>query len=193
MEIKAQIALSNDEEEELAKILDCKQAQLAKTLAPYATAALKEVVSMILGQRVFTRGSDLLEYRLLLFIVHAFDGRIPHEQTVCNLFQTTTSSSRSLIRAVMSKYQYQLKAPIEDTLKDLIGSAQVQGEDSSSLTIAVHNLNLVDELSRELADIDPSLPPIEKKRASVSIYELQPSSYEKLCQRLGLSSKLAER
>jgi len=191
VEIKIQITLTDDEHAELAKILDCTQNQLAKTIAPFATAALREVVSMILGQKVFTRGSDMLEYRLLLFIAHAFNGRLPHEQKVCNLFQTTTSGSRSLIRAVMSKYQYQLKAAIEDTLKDLIGSAELQGEDSSSLTIAVHSLNLVDELNRELADIDPSLPPIEKKRASVSTYELQPSSYGKLCERLGLTSKLA--
>jgi hypothetical protein len=147
------------------------------------------MVSMILGQKVFTRGSDLLEYRLLLLIQHAFNGRIPDEQKVCNLFQTTTSGSRSLIRAVMSKYQYQLKAPIEETLKLLIDSAKV-AKGNSSLTIAVHSLNLVDELNRKLAEIDSALPAVQKKQGSVSTYELQPSSYEKLCQYFGLTSKL---
>lgn len=191
VDIKAQIDLTADEKRELADILECKVNQLAESLAPYATAALTEVVSMILGQKVFTRGSDLLEHRLLLLIRHAFNGRIPDEQKVCDLFQTTTSGGRSLIRAVMSKYQYQLKASIRDTLKELIGSAELQ-DGGSSLTIAVHSLNLVDELNRELSDIDPSLPPVEKKRGSVSTYELQPSSYIKLCEQFGVTSKIAK-
>ena len=156
MDLTAQFDLTNEERSELAKILECKSNELAKTLAPYAAAATKEIVSMILGQKVFTRGSDLLEYRLLLLIQHAFSGRIPDEQKVCNLFQTTTSGSRSLIRAVMSKYQYQLKLPIEETLKLLINSAKVV-KGNSSLTIAVHSLNLVDELNRKLTEIDSAL------------------------------------
>ena len=142
MDIKAQIDLTDVERDELAEILGGKPSDLAKALAPYATAALREVVSMILGQKVFTRGSDLLEYRLLLMIVHAFNGRIPNEQQVCNLFQTTTSASRSLIRAVMSKYQYQLKRVTEETLKQLIESGQVMKD--GSLILAVHSLNLVE-------------------------------------------------
>jgi len=191
MEVTAQLDLTSDEKRDLAKILGCKQGEITTALAPYAAAALKEFALMFLGQKVFTRGSDLLEYRLLLLILHAFNGRIPDEQQVCNLFQTTAAGSRSLIRAVMSKYQYQLKSAIEGTLKQLLDSADVVG-DGSSLTIAVHSLNLVDEFNRELADIDSNLPPVQKKRGSVSTYELQPSSYGRLCQRYGLASKLPQ-
>lgn len=188
MDIKAQIDLTDVERDELAEILGGKPSDLAKALAPYATAALREVVSMILGQKVFTRGSDLLEYRLLLMIVHAFNGRIPNEQQVCNLFQTTTSASRSLIRAVMSKYQYQLKRVTEETLKQLIESGQVMKD--GSLILAVHSLNLVDEINRKLAEIASNLPAVQKKPSTVATYELQPSSYGVLCKHLHLSAKV---
>jgi hypothetical protein len=54
----------------------------------------------------------------------------------------------------------------------------------------VHSLNLVDELNRKLAEIDSALPAVQKKQGSVSTYELQPSSYERLCKYFGLTSKL---
>jgi hypothetical protein len=139
-------------------------------------------------QKVFSRGSDILEYRLFLLIVHAFNGQIPDEQEVSKLFQTTTTGSRSLIRAVMSKYQYQLKSFIERTLINLLDSAVVS-EERDCLFLSVHNLNLVDELNRELAEIDTNLPPVQKKRGSVSTYIVFPSSYNRLCERFGVTPK----
>jgi hypothetical protein len=188
MEVTADLELSPEEQNQLALILGCEVADLALMLGPYASAALKEHVSMFLGQSVFTRGSDLLEYRLLLLIQYALNGRIPDEQAVCNLFQVTSSGSRSLIRAVMSKYQYQLRTAIEDTVKRLIESAKLDTTDLS-VTVAVHNLNLVDELNRALAELDTNLPPVQKKRGSVSTFELQRSSYEKLCTKFDLQAK----
>lgn len=191
MELTTILNLTEGDQGELARILGCTDAELPETLAPYASAAVEELVTMFLGQKVFSRGSDIREYRLYLLIKHAFSSRIPNEQDVCKLFQTTSSGSRSLIRAVMSKYQYLLKDAIEDTLKDCLNAVEV-AEGSESVTIAVHNLNLVDELNRELGEIDSSLPPVRKKRGSVSTYEMKPSSYNKLCERFGLESKLAD-
>lgn len=190
MNITAALNLSAVEKKEIAQILGCKPNELEDKLAPYASAALQEHVSMFLGQKVFTRGSDLLEYRLLLLIEQAFEGRIPDEQEVCKLFQLTSTAARSLIRAVMSKFQYQLKAAIEKSAKQLLDSAEV-GDGGSSISVAVHNLNLVEELNRELADIDTNLPPVRKKRVSVSTFEIQPSSYGRLCERFGVVSKLS--
>ena len=189
MELKATLILFNKDYMELARILGCAEDELAETLAPYASAAVEELVTMFLGQKVFSRGSDILEYRLYLLIKHAFSPRIPNEQDVCKLFQSTSSGSRSLIRAVMSKYQYLLKDTINDTLKECLNAVEIV-EDGESVTIAIHNLNLVDELNRELGEIDSSLPPVQKKRGSVSTYEIKPSSYNKLCERFGVESKL---
>jgi len=190
MEITATLSLSDEDQKELVRILACTEADLAESLAPYASAAIEEMVTMFLGQKVFSRGSDIREYRLYLLIKHAFSPRIPNEQDVCKLFQCTSSGSRSLIRAVMSKYQYLLKGAINETLKHCLDNAKV-AEDNNSVTIAIYNLNLVEELNRELTEIDSSLPPVQKKRGSVSTYEIKPSSYNKLCERFGIESKLA--
>src|SRR5207244_13298060 len=98
---------------------DCSQTKLAETLAPFAAAALHEVVTMFLGQKVFTRGSDILEYRLFLLVQHAFGNRVPTEKQVSKLFQTTATASRALIRSVMSQHQYQLQDAIGASLRAL--------------------------------------------------------------------------
>ncbi len=189
MQLTVNISLSQADQRELAQILGCSENELEGTFGPHASAAAEELVTMFLGKKVFNRGSDILEYRLYLLIRHAFSSRIPTEQDVCRLFQTTSSGSRSLIRAVMSKYQYLLKDAIDETLKDCLNTVEVV-EGNESLTLAIHNLNLVDELNRLLAEIDSSLPPVQKKRGSVSTYELKPSSYNMLCERFGLRSEL---
>jgi hypothetical protein len=188
MDIIAKLDLASADQKELARILSCKEGDLPKVLISYAGAATEEMVTMILGQRVFTRGSDLLEYRLLLLIKHAFGGKIPDEQEICRLFQMTATASRALIRAVMSKFQYLLKSEIEGTLKSLISEANVEKE-GNVVSVSVHNLNLVDELNRELAEADTNLPPVQKKRGSVSTYVLQPSAYLRLCTRFGIQPK----
>lgn len=189
MEVTTTLDLSEEDQEELVHILNCDGVDLAEALTPYASAAVEELVTMFLGQKVFSRGSDIREYRLYLLIKHAFSHRIPNEQDVCRLFQSTSSGSRSLIRAVMSKYQYLLKEAIDDTLKDCLNAVEVD-EGGHSLTIAIFNLNLVEELNSVLGEIDSSLPPVQKKRGSVSTYEIKPSSYKKLCERFGLESRL---
>jgi len=185
MEITTNLEINNENHKELCKILECDKKKLPNKLSKYSSAALMEMVSMILGQKVFNRGSDILEYRLFLLIVYAFDGFIPSEQDVCKLFQTTITSSRSLIRAVMSKYQYQLRDVLENSLKKLISSVS-KSEDGDEYIVSMHNLNLVDELNKDLAEIDTNLPPVKKKRGSVSNYVIFPSSYIRLCEKFGI-------
>lgn len=188
MDVTSTLKLPADDQKELARILDCDPKDLPKILAPYASAALTEVVTMFLGQKVFSRGSDMLEYRLLLLIQHAFKSQIPDEQRVCRLFQTTASGSRSLIRSVMSKYQYQLKSAIEKSIKLTVESARkAQGE--TEYSVVINSLNLVEELNRLLAEIDGNLPQINKKHASVSTYEIAASSYSRLCERLSVAQR----
>lgn len=168
---------------ELAKILGCNEEELEAKLAPFATAAVHEYVSMFLGQKVFSRGSDIHEYRLFLLITKALGNHIPDEASVCRLFQTTTSESRALIRAVMSKYQYLLREAVDSTMQGVIDAAK-QEEADGNWEVIINNQNMVDELNRLLASIDGSLQPIGKRRGSVATFEISPTSYERLKQRL---------
>jgi hypothetical protein len=184
MEIELPV-LSSGEKEQLASTLGVDEAGLEDAIGRHVVAAAEEYVRMFLGQRVFTRGSDIREYRLLLLIKHAFNSRIPSEAQVSRLFQTTETQSRSLIRSVMSKFQYELHQEIEATLKDLVRGASEQ-EDSDEYDLVVDSDNLVDELNRRIQAIDGTLPAISKRRGTASTYVLKPSAHTKLVQALQL-------
>ncbi|WP_300558992.1 hypothetical protein [Limnohabitans sp. Rim8] len=188
MDITATIPLSAAEKIEISSILGCQPGQLNAKLNEYMTASTKEYLSMIRGQRVFKRGSDMLEYRLFLLIESAFNGQIPDERTVSSLFQTTLTESRSLIRAVISKYQYQLKTYIDATIRTCLAAADRQNT-GDHYSVVINSQNVVDELNKVLADIDGNLASVAKRKGSVSTYELAPSSYNQLCSRLGVTPK----
>lgn len=182
MQINAELEIGAPDSTELAKILSCTAEELAGKLALFASAAIHEYVSMFLGQRVFRRGSDINEYRLFLLITKALDNCIPDEQTVSRLFQTSTTESRTLIRAVMSKYQYQLRDAIDASMRRIIQAAG-RSDTDGTYEVIVNSVNMVEELNRALASIDETLQPIAKKRGSVSTYEVSPTSYERLMMR----------
>jgi hypothetical protein len=180
MKIECEINLSSTENDQIKKILGVKSnGNLEALLGKYATAALEEYVKMILGQKVFTRGSDFREYRLLLLIKHVFNNKIPNEQKICELFQTTDTQSRILLRSILSKYQYELNEAIDQSLKNvLINAHEAQG--SNDYFIDIDNKNIIDFLNRIQLTIDGNLPPITLKRNTISTYIIKPSSKKKL-------------
>ncbi len=186
MDITTTINLTTTEEVEIAGILGCTTYDLNTRLNSCVGAAMNEYLAMFRGQKVFKRGSDMLEYRLLLLIETAFDGVIPDERTVSSLFQTTLTESRSLIRAVISKYQYQLRPYIERTLSGVLLDARRQ-DNTQNYSVVINSLNIIDELNKSLVDIDGSLSPVSKRRGSVSTYEIAPSSYNSLCDKYAVS------
>ncbi len=189
MDITVSIELTDSEKTDLANTLKCPEANLQSILSNYGKAALEEYIRMFLGQKVYSRGSDLLEYRLLLLIEYVFGNTIPNEQQVSDLFQSTATTSRGRIRSVMSKFQYELKSAIDGTLRTLIESAQVDTNEGDDTRIVVINCeNLVDELNRIIASIDGTLPPVSKKRGTASTYQIMPSSYSQLCNRFNIQT-----
>jgi len=183
MRITTELVIDDAGCNELARILKCSVRNLPGRLALYASAAIEEYVSMFRGQKVFTRGSDITEYRLFLLITKAMGNSIPGEQDVCSLFQTSTTESRALIRAVMSKYQYSLRDAVNSSMKQIIRDAR-QNEEDGTREVTVDSLNIVEELNRLLATIDGALRPITRKRGSVSTYEISPASYARLDENL---------
>ena len=119
-----------------------------------------------------------------LIIKHAFDGRLPDEATISGLFQTSRTQSRALLRAVMSKYQYELQAGIQETLRDVLQTAR-QDPESEAWSITIDSDNVIEALNREIAAIDGTLPQVSKTRGTVSTWEIPNSSLLALRQRLG--------
>jgi hypothetical protein len=171
------IDLNPQEKGQLAAILGTTPANLDTVLKPYAEAAVEEYARMFLGQRVFTRGSDAREFRLLLLIKHAFDDRFPDDQRISDLFQTTLSESRSLIKSVTAKYQYELSDAKEATLKAVLDSAQEQG---NVWLLSINSRTVVEQLNRDLVQLGADLPPIRLKENTGSTYVVAASSYDRL-------------
>ena len=170
---------------QLAASVGCSMDDLSERLKKFDAAAREEYLTMILGQRVFTRGQDMREWRLVLIIRHVFGGELPSEKVISNLFQTSTTQSRALLRAVMSKYQYELQEGIQATLR-LTVSRATQAHDALVWTFATDSENIIDALNREIQGIDPALPQVTRMRNTVSTYEIAKSSYEKLKARYDL-------
>ena len=123
MKLKVEVTLTKGEAKQLAEIIGAEQAQVDEKFSPFARAAINEYARMFLGQKVLFRGSDIREFRLFLLIREAFKNQIPDEQRVCDLFQCSTTQARSLIRAVMSKYQYSLSNAIDSSLTDTVSTS----------------------------------------------------------------------
>jgi hypothetical protein len=174
---QAKLNLTTPERKQLAQILGCQVGSLQSAMAPFATAALEEYARMFLGQRVFTRGSDIREYRLLLLIQNAFGNEFPDDQKVCDLFQARLTEARSLIRAVSAKYQYELADAKSLTLKRIIGGAQAH---DGAWLISIGSLPLVEQLNRELQAISALLPPVTLSPNTISTYVVPDPSYQEL-------------
>ena len=172
--------IENNEKELLKSILHCDENQLNEKLNKIGESSFEEYRKMVLGQKVFTRGRDILEYRLFIFIKYYFEGMIPDEQKICDLFQITATESRSLIKSIMSKYQYELRDTITNSVHDEVMKI-VKDEHSDEYKISIQNQYFKDELNRILGTIDTSLPIIEKDRGTISTYIIKPSSYQNLC------------
>lgn len=175
--------LSDSERSQLAMILEVEPDEVDKALTRYGAAATEEYVRMMLGQRVFTRGQDVREYRLLLLIKHVFAPTLPSEQQVSRLFQTTATQSRALLRAVMSKYQYELREVIRATLAGVLARAFFRDEDEVWEFTA--DTETVAALNRELMAVDGTLPEVTHAIGTVGMYEIHPSAYHALRERLG--------
>lgn len=181
--MRLQFDIDIEDEIELASIIGCENDELSTKVSSFGKASIIEYLEMIQGVKVFKRGSDILEYRLFLLVNHVFDGKIPDEQVISKLFQATATESRGYLRSIISKYQYQLKAAIDDTIKEILSNAEAQTI-SGPYNITLNSMNVIEELNKKLTAIDGTLAPVSKKRGSVSTYEVTKSSYEKLCQSL---------
>jgi hypothetical protein len=183
--------LTEGEKSQLQATLGCSPAELGATLDRYAEAAREEYVRMVLGQRVFTRGQDLLEYRLLLLIQHVFGGQLPSEQQISAVFQTTVSQSRTLLRSILAKYRYELGQATETTIRTLLAQARTDPDDSEvaddekkTRLLTIDNANVVEEMNRRIVSIDPSLPPLVKQPSTGAVFKIKASSYTALNEQL---------
>jgi hypothetical protein len=171
-------SLVEPDRQQLCDILGVTPRDLDARLAALAGAATLEYVEQFLGRKVFTRGSDIREYRLFLLIRYLFDERIPSEDQVSALFQTTASQSRALIRAVSSKYQYDLATAREATLKaavEAIGQP-ANAQAGSDWSLDGQSDYVIEALNAVVSRQDGTLTRLIRSQGTASSYVVRPAT-----------------
>jgi hypothetical protein len=171
---------------QLAEILRVDEGKLDDRLALVAAAAAEEYLEQFLGRKVFTRGSDIREYRLLCLIKRVYKSRFPTEGEISALFQTTASQSRALIRAVASKYQYELGEIRAATLKDSI--EQIKKTSGDDWQLNEPSDFVVEALNALLASLDGTLTRLIRKEGTVCNYVVKPATREALRDHFGVTT-----
>jgi CHAD domain-containing protein len=186
--VTVRIPLTAAEKQKLAEILGCSVVDLKTELSPVALAGLSEHVEMFLGRKVFTRGSDMREYRLFLLIKERYRNRLPTEDELSSLFQTTASQSHSLLRAVMSKYQYELSQIMADALRRAVNSfAQPpNAPPGADWHLDAESEYVVEALNHRIGTIGPSLTRLTREQGTASRYIVKPATRQSLRTALSL-------
>lgn len=183
MQIQFNIQVHPDDEAKLREMFGVNAAALSAKVSDHAKAALSEYLECYLGRRAFTRGSDILEYRLSLLVKHAFGGKIPTAAQVSDLFQTTLSLSRALIRSTFSKYRFELDEVADAAAKEVLEKVIWAGADVCNAQIAAPNL--VERLNRRLLTANPGHKQIVRTQGAVGTYAISHDAYDELCALFG--------
>ena len=178
--------LDHDDRERLQTTLACTSEELDDRLKKFGDAANDEYVTMLLGRRVFTRGQDILEYRLVLLIEHVFDNLLPSVDQVSAIFKTTPTQSRSMLRSALAKYAYELTPATDATVRALLASAKPDhtqtelDERRRDRLLTINNASLVEVINERIRRAGALLPPLVKRGGTSAVYVLGLASYNKL-------------
>jgi hypothetical protein len=175
--VEIDVSLSENEEALLKEVFECNDEEFKEFLQRLIQASSEEITKMVLGQKVFTRGRDMQVFRLSVLIRYFFDNEIPDEQQVSALFQLSITESRSLIKACMSKYQYELQHALVNTIYQTLGSCD---KTTTPFKLAVKADYIREAIDRLIGQSNHSLPRLKKSRYTVAEYELLESSYNAL-------------
>lgn len=189
--MKIQISFDIELDETVVSKLDstmqCNAKSREEHLNKYAKAAFCEYTYMTAGDKVFTRFTDLQEYRLYLLVKNYFEGIIPSDQMVASFFHIPYARAQSLTRSMVSRYRNELDTTMEDTAKEILSKAH-KGEDDKvqGRIVPIKNGNMVEELNDVIASKGSDNKPITKQKNTMSNYIIPESSYKLLCDHFGL-------
>ena len=177
LNINISFLINEEDKNLLMNILRVNQDQLSEALQSHTVSALEEYINMYLGKNIYKRGSDIQENKLYLLIKNnVFDG-MPTEKEVSKFFQTTIGQSRTLLRAVNTKYQYKLRNVILENLKKTIEKSNLVDGDYE---LFVESKFTLEELDILISSLGGEVAPIKKKRDTSSIYIIPSDTYQRI-------------
>lgn len=183
MHIQFDIDVDENDEAKLLAMLGGEAGDLPAKVSNHAKAALTEYLECYLGRRAYVRGTDILEHRLSLLVKHAFGGKIPTAAQVSDLFQTTLSASRTLIRNTFSKFRFELDGVAKEAAKAVLEG--VTWADAGTCNAQVAAPNLVELLNRRLLTANPGYKAIVRTQGAIGTYAVDRDAYQELCKLFG--------
>lgn len=157
----------------------------------FVKAATEEYAVTISSSGAPATVAEFRELRLYLLIKHVFEGAIPDDWQVKNLFRLTTSAARTLLSATIDHYgpdiRSNLVAAMTATLEKVYTTRENEevGHDADwdkGIIPGVSPL-MLRELNRLLWD-DPSLQPLRKVPGTQASYRIGREEYVHMKERL---------
>lgn len=158
---------------------DVKERKLKKALENIICAALSEYREMFLGRGLPSRADEIQQHRLYFLIKYHFKYTIPSEAQVSSIFQLTQSRSRSLIRAVLTRFHYELTDKLDKTLKNTLKKGYLD-KDKDYCHVNIHSAYVLDEMNRLIALNAPDLYSVKKVENVARTYKIDQESFQKL-------------
>nr|WP_313416327.1 hypothetical protein [Brevundimonas diminuta] len=175
----ADIDLTPDEERDLCRALGGTAAQLPTTLAPFASAAIREYVDMITGQAM-TSASDLRERRLVAILLALPAASFPSDDQISKWFNMTPQSARSLLRTTLACHRNRLRAVMVAAAKSFIAAANQPGGQGTEWEARFPNAVVVDMLNDDLANAAAVRSPIRRRPGTFGSYVVPDGSMTEL-------------
>lgn len=150
--------------------------ELSDNLKKVATAATNEYLDMILGRNLPTRADEMRERRVYYLIKHYFGDRFPTESEICQLFQTTESRSRTLLRNVRAKYKFEVQEHIRNSVESALSTAE-ENKEKDYHVVTINSENVLEEMKQTIARNAPELEQITKKRNSAGLYVIPDDTF----------------
>jgi hypothetical protein len=178
----------NDEKEKLMRLFEADtEEQFNQSLGKVILAALDEYRDMFLERGLPTRADEIKEYRLYYLIKRYFSGRIPDELEVSSMFQLPESRSKNLILYVLTRFHYDLRDEVLNTLRTIIQGAEKVNAGIEYL-VFILSKNMVDELDRIIGRSGVQYKKLSKVKNESNCYSIAPDSYQVICKYLGLTA-----
>jgi hypothetical protein len=180
MSFELTCSLTEREKEILFHNLECSDdEELSDKLERIANAAMNEYLDMILGNHLPTRADEMREQRVYYLLKHFFIDRFPTESEICQLFQTTESGSRTILRNVRAKYKFEVQEHIRNSVELALSTAEENSE-KNHYVVTIKSENVLEEMKQLVSRKAPQYGQIAKKRNSAGLYIIPSDTYNVL-------------
>ncbi len=178
--------LSADEQAALKESLGIpSDPELNRAMSKLAKAVSREFADVVLGSYTPRSGADVIERRLLYLIRYYFDGRIPTELQLSQLFRIPDASATTLLRNISARQRPLILPAYKATLQALF-DAKAANADRTAHEVTLVSKHMVDWLKGESSRVAPTFGQLYKVRGTNDRYAIPIDTYNALCADLGL-------